>query len=108
MSADEFSSALVCKVNEGTALVLEAGGWLSEEIKDIGSHDTDDLGLPLPEGDGLWIFVGTPVWSQTGAPWDSSEIVEYRGSYRRLTMLECDGVHLGRRVLDQPEWEPPE
>lgn len=111
MSEDTKHSVLVAfrKGHAGgyEGLILEAGGYLSEEIRDIGSPYADDLGLPDPPSEGLWLSENLQA-QFGGDPESGPEVVGYEGEYRRLRLQELRRLTEGQRVLLQAEWEPPE
>lgn len=99
----ELSVALVANGKLGGCLIdIKPGCVLDIECDEFGSTALDDYGLDdAPEGLSIW--EGYDYWTPGGHEFPQDGDIEYRGTFRRLTLDE-----LAKLANGEPLWPEPE
>lgn len=75
---------------------------MHEEVSAEGSRNVDDLGMPSPEGAGLWVFEGTLAGWETDDPGAGKDYGrDIAGTYRRPTPEELELWHPLEGIEDE-------
>ena len=80
--------ALIHKGTNGAAFVVASSAAISSDILDIGSAEVKELGLPIPDHTGFWLWSGI-AWFDglDGTGYYSEkplELLSYRGAALRM------------------------
>jgi len=95
--------ALVAKNKRGGSLVsIKPYCALWWELDDMGSVDLGDYGLDdAPEGISIW--EGMAIWQPGGYECPEDGMMNYEGTFRRLTAEEAAKMQAGEPLWTEPE-----
>ena len=106
MKPETVKAVVACGLKHIGIVLATDSPTLTFDVDEI-ANNLEDIGLPEPPDEGVWLFEGTVKWeSYGGAPWEPSEppAPEYTGTYRKpVDLAELDSW----MTLAAPEPEEP-